>query len=90
MTESAHLLQWLGVVHFYLGDPMAIATQKRETESNEKLISRWKKKTQQAAIVQQVRSKRYFEKNVNRRKEKDRALVREKFRGERQLNQFYS
>lgn len=69
---------------------MAIATQKRETESNEKLISRWKKKTQQAAIVQQVRGKRYFEKNVNRRKEKDRALVREKFRGERQLNQFYS
>ena len=69
---------------------MAIAALRRETESNEKLISRWKKKAQQAGVVQEVRKKRYFERNVNGRKEKDRALVREKFRGERKMNQFYS
>jgi len=69
---------------------MAVATIRRENESNEKLISRWKKKTQQAKLVENVRSKMRYKKKVNKTKEKEAAKVRENFRAERKRNQFYS
>lgn len=72
------------------GDFMAIAVIRRETESNEKLIARWKKKAQQAGIVQEFRKKMRFSKKMNKTKEKAAAIVREKFRSERAKNQFYS
>ena len=69
---------------------MAVACQKREGESNEKLIGRWKKKTQQARIVKNVRGKMYFKRAESKTKEKDGAVVREKYRAKRRRNQFYS
>jgi ribosomal protein S21 len=69
---------------------MAVATIRRENESNEKLISRWKKKTQQSGLVPQFREKMTFKKPVNKTKEKERAKMREKYRDERKKNQFYS
>ncbi|MGE3278221.1 MAG: hypothetical protein AB7J40_00130 [Candidatus Altimarinota bacterium] len=69
---------------------MAVATIRRENESNEKLISRWKKKTQQAKLVENVRGKLTFKKKVNKTKEKEVAKVRENYRSERKRNQFYS
>lgn len=69
---------------------MAVATIRRENESNEKLISRWKKKTQQAGVVQNFREKARYKKSLNKTKEKERAKMREKFRAERKQNQFYS
>jgi len=69
---------------------MAVATIRRENESNEKLISRWKKKTQQAGLVQNFREKMRFKKKTNKTKEKEIAKVREQFRAERRTNQFYS
>lgn len=69
---------------------MAIATVRRESESNERLISRWKKKTQQAGIIQTFRDIKHFKKKPNRTKERDSAIVREKFRAERRKKSFYS
>ena len=69
---------------------MAIATVRREIESNEKLISRWKKKTQQAGIIQSFRNVKHFKKKPNRTKERSTAIIREKFRAERKKKSFYS
>ena len=69
---------------------MAVAVQKREGESNEKLIGRWKKKTRQARVVQDVRSKQNFVRVTNKTKEKQSAIFREHFRSKRKRNQFYS
>lgn len=69
---------------------MAVATIRRENESNEKLISRWKKKTQQSRIIDDFRKKMRYDKKKNKTKEKEAAKVREKFRAEKKSNQFYS
>lgn len=69
---------------------MAVATLKREGESNEKLIGRWKKKAQKARVVQDVRSKHRFSKEESKTKEKKSAMFREQFRAVRKKNQFYS
>ena len=69
---------------------MAVATKKRKEESNEKLIGRWKKKTRQARVVQEVRAKKHFKKSTSKTKEKKSAIVREKYRTERKKNRFYS
>ena len=69
---------------------MAVAVKKREGESNEKIISRWKKKTQQAKVIQRTREHRYFERNMSRTKKKEAAIVREGYRAKRKKNQFYS
>jgi ribosomal protein S21 len=69
---------------------MAVATIRRENESNEKLISRWKKKTQQAGLVQNFREKMRYKKKMSKTKEKETAKVREKYRAEKKVNQYYS
>jgi len=69
---------------------MAIAAIRRENESNEKLISRWKKKAQQSKFVESFRRKMRFKKKINKTKEKEAAKVRESHRAERRRNQFYS
>jgi len=69
---------------------MSIAVQKREGESNEKLIGRWKKKTRQARVVQDVRGKQSFKRTTNKTKEKQSAIFREQFRAKRKRNLFYS
>ena len=69
---------------------MAIAAMRRPGESNEKLIGRWKKKTQQARVVQDVREKKSFLRRKSHTKVKVGALIREGHRAERKGNQFYA
>lgn len=69
---------------------MAVAVQRRDGESNEKAISRWKKKTQQANVVKNARKARYFDRKVGRTKKREAAIVRERYRARRKRNQFYS
>ncbi len=69
---------------------MAIATQKRKGESNEKLISRWKRKTTAAQVVKSFREKMYFKKSDNETKERNKAIIREGFRAQKKKAQFYS
>lgn len=69
---------------------MAIAALRREGESNERLIGRWKKKAQQSGAIQQFREKLRYKKKLNVTKERERAKVREGFRSEKKQNQFYN
>ena len=69
---------------------MAIAALRREGESNERLIGRWKKKAQQSGNVQLFREKLRYKKKLNATKERERAKVREGFRAEKKKNQFYA
>jgi len=69
---------------------MAIAALRREGESNERLIGRWKKKAQQAGIMQQFREKLRYKKDLSVTKERERAKVREGYRAEKKKNQFYA
>lgn len=69
---------------------MAVACIRREGESNEKVIGRWKKKTQKANVVKDARKARYFDRNESSTKEKEAAIVRESYRAKRKKNRFYS
>ena len=68
---------------------MAVACIKRDGESNEKVIGRWKKKTRQARIVQIVRGAKHFDRNESNTKVKKGAIVREKYRAVRKRNKYY-
>ena len=71
---------------------MAVAAIRRDTESSEKLISRWNKKAQTARVVNQVKNRRYFDKNKvhpNKLKIKQAALKREEHRAVRRKLQYY-
>lgn len=69
---------------------MAVAVVRRDGESNEKVIGRWKKKTQKANIVKSARKARYFTRNDSLTKQKEGAIVRERYRAKRKKNRFYS
>lgn len=69
---------------------MAVAVLRREGESNEKVISRWKKKAQQSRIMQEVRQNQRYKKPLNKTKEKHAAKMRAHFRAQRKIDQFYA
>ncbi len=69
---------------------MAVAVIRRENESSEKLIGRWKKKTQQARIVKNFRNQARFNRRASATKVKGAALVREGYRAERRRKRFYA
>lgn len=69
---------------------MAVACIRREGESSEKVIGRWKKKTQKAGTVQSFRKRIRFAKGANKTKQKEGAIVREKYREKRRKNRFYA
>jgi len=59
-----------------------IHLRKKDGESNNSLVYRFTKKVVQSGVLKQVKSKRYHERNVNRRKRRASALHREKKRAE--------
>ena len=69
---------------------MAVAVIRRENESSEKLIGRWKKKTQRARVIQNFRAKHRFNRKKGKTKVKTAALVREKYRAENKRRRFYA
>lgn len=66
-----------------------VATIRREGETNERVIGRWKRKAQAAKTVEKVRGKLHFKKKPNSSRQKEQAIVREKFRSQKRKNQFY-
>jgi len=51
-------------------------TRKDDKESLENMIRRFNRRVQQAGTIAQVRSKRYFEKQPNRRERRKQAIIR--------------
>jgi hypothetical protein len=75
--------------------PMAVYAVKKGNESNEGLISRWKKYVQNSGGVntgglRMLRKRGRFAKKPNKRLERLSALSREKNRSARKKKQFYS
>ena len=68
---------------------MAIYALRRENETVDKLINRFKKQTQSSRIVQRVRAKRYWTKTDTPRLVRKSALKREENRAKKRVEQFY-
>lgn len=69
---------------------MAIYAVKRGSESNERLLNRFKKQVQDSRLVKTRREKMRFKGKVTRRETRLRALKREEFRVENKKAKFYS
>lgn len=69
---------------------MAIAVTKKENESNEKLVSRFEKKVQQARIIQWLKKNRFFQRTESNRRIKERGLSATKYREEREKLKHYN
>jgi ribosomal protein S21 len=69
---------------------MAVAVVKKENESNEKLVSRFEKKVQQARLVQWLKRNRFFKRNTSKTKTKDAGLSASRYRAERERLKYYN
>ncbi|PKL36945.1 hypothetical protein CVV38_03605 [Candidatus Peregrinibacteria bacterium HGW-Peregrinibacteria-1] len=68
---------------------MQVVVQKREGESNERMITRFNKLVQGSRKVYKIRKSRYFQKDATRRQVRDGAVKREEYRALRKKNQYY-
>ena len=68
---------------------MAVWAIKKKTETNERLIKRWKRQTQNARIIQKVREDKFHKKQKTKRRIRDEAISREKYRAQREKEKFY-
>ncbi|MBU1118991.1 30S ribosomal protein S21 [Patescibacteria group bacterium] len=62
-----------------------IQVKRKDNESSEALIRRFKKKVQQSGILYAARERRFYLRTKNKRKVKDDALRRKKIRKEKDL-----
>lgn len=53
---------------------------KKDWETNDKLILRYKKMFFQSRIVTKIRSERYVKKEDTKRKKREKAIIRSKYR----------
>lgn len=63
---------------------------KKEGETNEKLVNRFKKQVHGFRLVPKVRAARYFWKASTKRQERISALKREQYRAKRRKDQLYA
>lgn len=56
--------------------------RKNESDTNDKLISKFKKSIREARYVQKMRKSKYHTKKLTGQKQKERALVREGHRAD--------
>ncbi|MCK9272416.1 hypothetical protein M0P65_02615 [Candidatus Gracilibacteria bacterium] len=59
---------------------MLIYAFKKKTESNEKLILRYKKMFFQTRVANKLRNERYNVRDISKRKIREKAIVRETYR----------
>ncbi|MCT4591956.1 MAG: 30S ribosomal protein S21 [Candidatus Gracilibacteria bacterium] len=68
---------------------MAVWAVRKGSETNEKLIKRFKKQTQRARVIYKVRNNRYHEGVKTKRRVRDEAISREEYRAVREKEKFY-
>lgn len=59
-------------------------------ESPEKRVSRFKQWYNRSRVGNMVKTRRYRRKKLSRRQQRESAVVREKYRTQRERNKFYS
>ncbi len=69
---------------------MAIYAVKKGSESNERLLNRFKKQVQETRLLKKLRDGMRFKGKVTKREIRIRALKREQFRAENKKAKFYS
>jgi ribosomal protein S21 len=68
---------------------MAVWAVRRKGETNEQLMKRFKKQSQNARMIQKKRSGRFYQKPKSRRRIRDEALARAKYRQVREKEKLY-
>lgn len=68
---------------------MKVVVSKDAKESNERLITRFNKSVQKSRKIQMIRDSRYHTRPLKKRKIRARAIMRDKYRAEREKNKFY-
>jgi hypothetical protein len=68
---------------------MRVTVWKNEKESNERLITRFNKKVQSSRKLLKVRSERYNKKPPTKRLKRIIAIMREKYRSQKEKSKFY-
>jgi len=68
---------------------MRVTVWKNEKESNERLITRFNKKVQSSRKLLKVRAGRYNKKPVTKRLKRIIAIMREKYRSQKEKSKFY-
>jgi len=68
---------------------MKVVVVKNSKESNERLITRFNKAVQKSRKVQLIRETRYHRKSPRKWYVRDAAIMREKYRSDREKNKFY-
>jgi ribosomal protein S21 len=67
---------------------MAIFAQRRENETVEKLIHRFKKQVQGTRLVQAIREQKHWTQKDNKRSVRISALKRNEYRQKRKIEQY--
>ncbi|HLG25940.1 MAG TPA: 30S ribosomal protein S21 [Candidatus Gracilibacteria bacterium] len=68
---------------------MALTIVKNPKESVDRLISRFNKKVQASRVLLEVRTRRYFKKKPKKLKVRMAAIMRERYRSQREKMQYY-
>lgn len=68
---------------------MQVTIIKDSKESNERLITRFNKAVQKSRKISIIRDGRYRKKPLTARKVRARAIMRDKYRAEREKSKFY-
>ena len=69
---------------------MAVYAVKKGSESNERLLNRFKKQVQDTRLVKKLRERARFKGTITKRAIRIRALKREEFRAANKKAKFYS
>ncbi len=67
---------------------LMIHLKKNAKESNEKLVQRFQKKVQGSRILLQAKERMYFKKPMKKRQIRKKAMMREKYRAEREKKKY--
>lgn len=68
---------------------MPVWSVKKRSETNEKLMRRFKKQVQNARFFQEVRNEKFHSKPKTKRRIRQEAIAREKFRTIREKEKLY-
>ena len=68
---------------------MKVTVVKNEKESNERLISRFNKKVQASRKILKIRAERYNTTPSTKRHQRQAAIMRDKYRAQKERSRFY-
>lgn len=66
-----------------------ITVRRQEKESFDRLLQRFTKKMQGSRVILEVKEKRYHQRKLNKRRIRERALMREFYRAQKEKMKFY-